>query len=65
MPLLSYSRREDLIDHSLSQPESVPLDSLLGTWVNTKPSGVGIAKFDILTEDGSPVVRIFGSVPDQ
>jgi hypothetical protein len=63
MPLLSYSRREDLIDHSLSQPESVPLDSLLGTWVNTKPSGVGIAKIDILTEDGSPVVRIFGFGP--
>lgn len=60
MPLLSHSRREDLIDHSFSQPESVQLDSLLGTWANTKPSGVGIAKFDILIEAGSPVVRIFG-----
>lgn len=60
MQLLSYSRREDHIDRSFHQPGSVSLDSLLGTWVNTKPSGVGIAKFEILTEDGSPVLRIFG-----
>jgi hypothetical protein len=60
MPLLSYSRREDHIDHSFSQPTSMSLDSLLGTWVNTKPSGAGIAKFEISTGDGSPVLRIFG-----
>jgi hypothetical protein len=60
MPLLSYSRQEDHIDHSFSQPSSISLDSLLGTWVNTKPSGAGIAKFEISAGDGSPVLRIFG-----
>jgi hypothetical protein len=63
MPLLSYSRREDQIDRSFSQSSSVALDSLLGTWVSTKPSGVGIAKFEISLEDGSPALRVFGFGP--
>lgn len=63
MPLLSSSRREDHIDHSFSQPGSASLDSLLGTWINTKSSGVGIARFEVLTEGGSLVLRIFGFGP--
>lgn len=64
MPLLSYSRQEDCIDNSFSQPGSLSLDSLFGTWVNTKPSTGGIAKFEISTEGGSPVLRIFGFGPE-
>jgi hypothetical protein len=60
MSLLSYSRQEDHIDDSLVQQGSLSLDSLLGTWVSTTPSGGGIAKFEISIEDGSPVLRIFG-----
>lgn len=63
MPLFSYSRREDHIDPTFSQPGYASLDSLLGIWINTKPSGVGIARFEILTEGGSPVLRIFGFGP--
>jgi hypothetical protein len=63
MPLLSYSRREDHIDPSFRQPGSASLDSLLGIWINTKPAGVGIAKFEISTEGGSPVLRIYGFGP--
>ena len=60
MPLLSYSRQEDHVDHSFSQPSFISLDSLLGTWINTKPDGAGIAKFEISAGDGSPALRIFG-----
>ena len=63
MPLLSYSRQEDRIDHTFSQPSSASLDSLLGIWINTKTSGVGIARFEISTKDGAPALRIFGFGP--
>jgi hypothetical protein len=63
MPLLSYSRQEDHIDDSLIQHSSLSLDSLLGTWVSTTPSSGGIAKFEIVREDGLPVLQIFGVGP--
>ncbi len=61
MEFLKHSRSEDCPMAPLKANEPVRLETLVGAWINTSPSGPGVAKLIVTQEAGAPYLHIFGS----
>lgn len=61
LSFIKYTRQEDVSPDPRKERRSLRLDSLLGAWTNTNPSGSGIAKLIVSQDDHGPKVQIFGT----